>query len=229
MGWYSLVLGEGIVLRSRPRRKGLGVGIEEDRGLPAAPVRTRRSLRRWCAGAFLILGPLLAGTAYAGEQDDDVRPFRWLGVQVDAGVPDGATLGLVARPGLAWTRVSAAYSFNVISSGFRGGISLDPIKYTVAPTLSVEVGHVFKGKLNGGWFDLDRDPEVGYDYLNLHLGFEVGDRDSWRLLLHGGLSRVWLRVDDIESGDDDTTVTIEGANANATVFGTAKIGFVILF
>lgn len=185
------------------------------------------------AAASLVTGLAvlaLCAEARADMRDtDDTSRFRWLGVQSDVGVPDGATFGFVARPGLSWAKLTAAYSYNVINSGFRGGICIDPVKFVVSPSLTIEAGHVFAGELNGGWFGLSRNPQVGYDYANLHLGVEVGVRDRWRLFLHGGFSRIFLRAEDLEKASDDgTRVIIERANADATVFGTVKAGFVVL-
>jgi hypothetical protein len=180
-----------------------------------------------------ILPALLLATAFAllsrSSFADEPKRFRWFGVQSDIGIPDGATLGIVVRPELPWLRFGASYSFNVVSSGIRGGFSLDPIDFPIAPTLSVEAGHVFSGEINGSWFGLDKNPQVEYNYLNLHLGVELGDRNRWRMFLRAGLSRIHLQTSDLASSGSETNLTINQASADATVFGTGKLGFVILF
>src|SRR4051812_17568326 len=69
----------------------------------------------------------------------------WLGLQIDAGVPDGAQASLVLRPWKA-LRFSVGGGYNLISKGVRGGVSLLP--FGRGPSLTVEAGHFFEGDAN---------------------------------------------------------------------------------
>lgn len=177
---------------------------------------------------------LLAGSSAAAAEAPPARGaaperFRWVGLQFDVGVPDGASLGVAVRPAITWARLEAAYTYSLIASGIRGGITLDPVDTVVAPTITVEGGETFNGELPGSWVNLSNNPRVNYQYVNVHLGLEFGRRDSWRFFLRGGATHVHAEATDLHAANDATTTTVDRLEANANVIGTAKLGFVVLF
>lgn len=197
------------------------------------------SLIRSVTGAALIA--LTASTpSFAAEADNLVetsllneqettekRP--WLGLMLDAGVPDGANLSLVYRP-FHWLRFHAGPSYNLVSVGVRGGVSLIPFDEWISPSLVVEGGHFFPAQLSGfveGVLGLSSDglPEwAQYSYANVHLGLEFGSPD-FVFYLRGGYSFIDAYLTPSSSPGDG--VRLEG-DAHVTAFApSAKLGFVI--
>jgi hypothetical protein len=152
---------------------------------------------------------------------------RWVGMQFDVGAPDGVALGVVVRPYVNWARLNLSGTYNVLAPGIRGGITLDPIKFPVAPTLTFEGGRSFNGDLPGK----HNLPEVGYDYMNLHLGLEFGNRDHWRFFLQGGPSWLHVTTGNFQSvvGSSDASLVIGNPTANVAILPTAKLGFAYFF
>lgn len=156
--------------------------------------------------------------------EEDRRP--WLGVVLDAGVPDGANLGLVARP-LSWLRAHVGGSYNLASAGIRAGATYVPFDYWIVPTLTLEGGHFFTGsakeaiRLVSG-VDVDGAPEeVSYTYANGHLGLEFGG-DWFTVFLRGGMSFVHatFRPSDVDNVRFEENVT-------ASVWApSAKLGLI---
>ncbi len=168
----------------------------------------------------LMMVPALASA-------DESPRFKYVGMQVDVGVPDGAAVGVVVRPKLNWLRLNLSGTYNVLSPGIRGGFTLDPIKFPIAPTLTLEGGHSFKGTVPG----IASNPEVSYNYANLHLGIEFGNRDSWRFFIHGGPSWINAQTYDFENtiGNKDKSLSVSDPSVSARVFPTAKLGFALYF
>src|SRR5947207_135786 len=100
----------------------------------------------------------------------------WMGLMMDAGVPDGAQASLVLRPWKA-LRFSLGGGYNMISKGVRAGVSILP--FGRGPSLSVEAGRFFDGDANAAarkymssLDDVSILQRVGYDYANAHLGLD---------------------------------------------------------
>jgi hypothetical protein len=113
---------------------------------------------------------------------------RTFGLTMDVGLPDGAALGLVVRPRFDWLRIGAAVTHNGMAPGGRIGVTLDPIAFPMAPTLTIEGGHYWEGTLPV----VKNSPAIGYNYANFHLGIEAGNRATFRFFLRGGVS--WVDV-----------------------------------
>jgi hypothetical protein len=117
---------------------------------------------------------------------------------LDAGLPDGAMLSAVYRP-WQWLRVHAGGGTNAISPGIRAGFGLVP--FGVGPSFTVEGGWYFEGDANriattvtGGNYQPNAMAEkVGYQFMNLHLGVELG-RQYLTFFLHGGMSYVRAEI-----------------------------------
>jgi hypothetical protein len=160
---------------------------------------------------------------------------RMFGVTMDVGVPDGAALGIVVRPRFDWLRIAGAVTHNGIAPGLRFGVTLDPIDFPVAPTLTVEGGHYWQGTLP----TVSDSPTVGYNYANIHLGLEIGSRATFRFFLRGGVSYLDVNASNINMGSSGT-VAANGAGAmsgsgigNPSFSGwlapSGKLGFSVYF
>jgi hypothetical protein len=158
---------------------------------------------------------LLSSTALAAE------PHRWIGTQFDVGFPAGGALAMVFRP-FNWARFHVAETYNTMSAGFRGGLTLDPLDLPGGPSLTVEGGWLSKGKLPGVTM-----PAIGGEYISLLLGLEFGKRDMWRLFVQGGPT--WAHLDvSMNSKFNSGNVTYGTPNVNVMVPGL-KIGFTYYF
>lgn len=172
--------------------------------------------------SLLTLAFLMVAPAAAAEEN-----HRDLGFQVDVGVPDGFGAGVSIRPEPSWLRLNLSGTFNGIAPGIRGGITLDAVDRNVSPSFTLEAGHAFAGVVPG----VDRSPNVGYDYCNLHVGLEFGKRNRWRFFVHAGPSFVSGNVSNIGpimNGVDHSTTLID-PTVNGWLIPTAKIGFAMFF
>jgi hypothetical protein len=119
---------------------------------------------------------------------------------LDAGLPDGAMLSIAYRP-WAWLRVHAGGGSNAISPGLRAGLVLVPLG--AGPSLTFEGGGYFEGNANdiastvtGGKYEPNAIAErVGYTFMNLHLGVELG-REYLTFFMHGGMSYLRAEIHD---------------------------------
>jgi len=118
---------------------------------------------------------------------------RRFGLLVDAGVPGGAGLAAMFRP---WRplRVEGGVSWNTVSVGLRGGVTVVPFEWGVTPTLHLEGGHFFDG--DASRFSSDAGAKVlltsvPVDYLSASLGLEIGSQDRFVFFLRMGLC--WIR------------------------------------
>jgi hypothetical protein len=171
---------------------------------------------------FILSSLLFTTSAFAEEPR-----FRYVGAQVDVGVPDGAAIGVVVRPKLNWLRLNLSGTYNAMALGIRGGFTLDPIKFPVAPTFTLEGGHAFEGKVPGQ----DTIPAFSYDYLNLHGGLEFGGRDSFRFFIHAGPTFMSVHTSNFADsiGNVNRSISISDPTVSVRLIPTAKLGFAILF
>jgi hypothetical protein len=163
-----------------------------------------------------------------------------LGLQIDAGVPDGAQAALVLRP---WkvVRFSLGGGYNMISKGVRGGLSILP--FGRGPSLSVEAGRFFEGDANAaarkymsGFEDIAILQRVGYDFANAHLGLDFGYQRV-TFFIHGGMS--YLRGKIRDANQFFTDPSIDGMNSDGVsvkikqdptvvaIGPSAKIGLIV--
>jgi hypothetical protein len=122
------------------------------------------------------------------EPDDKLRLF---GVTLLVGLPDGIAPALSFHPWTNWVHIDFGPSA-LMSFGFRGGVTFDPLDWIVAPTLTLSAGY-------NGWADA---PFVSGSairftttYMNVQAGIEVGRRSRFRLFLRGGYSHLWIDTD----------------------------------
>jgi hypothetical protein len=131
------------------------------------------------------------------------KPLPVLGLGLDVGVPDGAAVSGVYRP-FRWLRAEVGGSYNMISKGVRGGLTLVP--FGMGPSATLEAGHYFDGDANGlarkfagaGFDDNAVLQRIGYDYANAHLGLDFGMRRVV-FFIHGGMSYIRANVHNINS------------------------------
>ncbi len=155
-------------------------------------------------------------------------------LQLDAGIPDGAGVSVVYRP-LRFLRLSLGGTYNMVSGGIRGGVSLVPFWFAVTPSLNLEAGHYFEGSALSvaqrfGSVSSDVAPllqRMGYNWATAHLGLEFGSPRRFVFFVRGGMSWIWA------TAYGSTTVTSQGARyqlndprANLGI-PTAKLGFII--
>jgi hypothetical protein len=193
---------------------------------PADPllVKNATKLGTLVAAALMALSP-------AAEAD------RRYGVSLDAGVPDGANGSLVYRP-WSFVRVHVGGGHNAVAPGVRMGLTLVP--WGSGISASVDAGHTFRGDANplarmvsgDASLDVAALREVGYDYANLHLGYEWGRR--WATFyLHGGLSYITGVVKNANETfakvDDYTDVTFHGDPKVNVWAPSVRLGVIVYF
>jgi hypothetical protein len=197
--------------------------------------RSTSSLLLGCVGALAgVSGSLAEAHAepagvVASLGDSGVRRF---GVMADAGVPDGATASLVFRP-IRMVRLHAGGGYNMVSTGVRAGVSVVPLSSWVSPTVTVDVGRYAEGDANPLARTLSGDStvsspmleRVGYDYLNAHVGLELG-RTWATFYLHAGMSRVSGQIRGLEeAAEGDVTIS---EDPNVTMWApSARIGLIV--
>jgi hypothetical protein len=128
-----------------------------------------------------------------------------LGLQLDAGFPDGAGVSLLYRPWF-FLRLGAGGSYNLASSGIRGSVTLAPSPYFFTPTLTLEAGRMFRGDARGrfrqfGGGELDPAADVllsavSYDYHTVALGFELGWQRRMVYFVHFGVTYLSATLND---------------------------------
>lgn len=179
-------------------------------------------MRYFMSAAIISVALLASSTASA----DDVKPRRkYVGAQLDLGIPNGAGLSVVLKP-CKWAHFNAGGTYNGMAPGMFAGLTLDPINFGIAPTLTAEVGGSFKGRLVG----ISEAPEISYRYVNLWPGLEFGSRDNWRFFLRGGatwISGTAYKVNEFSSNNEG--LAISDPKFTARVAPTAKFGFLVYF
>jgi hypothetical protein len=161
-------------------------------------------------------------------------PGGRVGVVADVGVPDGAGASVLFHP-VSALQLSAGVTHNAVTLGYRGGIAFVPFhRSTFSPTLAVSYGHFPEGDANGLMAFVLDDPtyssplleRVGYDFADLHLGFEVGSRRV-KFSLAAGMSRVTGTVHGIEDtdGDAETSIVLTSEPTVEAWIPSARLGF----
>jgi hypothetical protein len=204
------------------------------------------SFSRIALALALVAG--LSAQAVASQPDEQVaqtateqkveRPLPQLGLQMGAGIPDGATLSGIYRP-FSWVRGEAGMSYNMISKGVRAGVSVLP--FGSGPSASLEAGHYFTGNANGiarsiagsGFHDSAILQQVGYDYANAHLGLDFGTRRVV-FFIHGGMSYIRANIHNVNEqissatgSSSSTTVSFNQDPMVRVLTPSAKLGLIV--
>jgi hypothetical protein len=154
------------------------------------------------------------------------RDRHYLGAGLDLGtsgpLPD---LGLmVAYEPYRFARVAAGLDHNIVGLGVKGDLTLiNP--YVVPISLTGEFGHFFETDANGvvrkfvkkQKEDVASLKKVGYDYVNLLLGFEGGSQ-MVRFYVRAGTTFVRAKASDFEQ-------TLKMANVNISRASDPKISY----
>jgi hypothetical protein len=155
------------------------------------------------------------GAGTNGEGDDGKGPGPF-GVMFDLGVPDGIMLSGMYKP-IRWARANLGLGYNGVSPGIRLGGALVP--FGTGPFFSLDLGHYFGGDANGlvRTFAGDHDntvvlEDVGYDYMNLRIGAEIGG-DRFKFMVRGGFTFIRSTIHHLdtlinEEADPDSTTTV---------------------
>ncbi len=170
----------------------------------------------------------------SGQADGEPRKF---GAMFDLGVPDGTMLSFVYRPvGLA--RLHAGAGYNGVSPGLRLGAALLP--FGDGPSISLDYGHYFEGDANGlaglvGSKDenvlLER---VGYDFVNLRAGIELGG-DRFTFFTRGGISWIRTTIHEFESlltpsdapNNGNTNITVKQDPTLSAFVPSLQLGLIV--
>jgi hypothetical protein len=113
------------------------------------------------------------------------------------------------------------------------GLSFVPLGTWVAPTLNVDVGRYSEGDANpiartvsgDASFSSPMLEKVGYDYLNAHVGLELG-RDWATFYIHAGMSRVSGQIRGLEeAAEGDVTIS---EDPHVTMWApSARVGLIV--
>lgn len=189
------------------------------------------------AVALLLLGSARAEDALAVASAPQRSLFyagTRYGLQLDAGVPSGGTLALVARP-WKFLRVNGGVGYNAVGFGVKGGVALVPFHWAVVPTVSLEGGRFFPAdasRLVGGSSSAARQilSDVGYDYLSADLGLELGSQDRFVFYLRAGLSQLHARVRNVNAAVQEANVGVRMTVADPAVSArlpAVRLGFLV--
>jgi len=137
----------------------------------------------------------------ARAQDAPAEGQLRLGVVVDAGFPQGASVGILVRPVPA-IRFWAGPAWNYIGLGLQGGIAVVPWHFALTPVLSVEAGRYFSSDVSFLASDSQGVPpeiaplleDVSYSYAAVHAGLEFGSQTGMVFSLRAGLSYISLQA-----------------------------------
>ena len=159
------------------------------------------------------------------------------GVMTDVGVPDGAMASFVYRP-IRQLQTHVGVGYNGITTGVRGGLAFVPFR-TITPIAAVDFGRYPEGNANPLARMITGDQsmnepllnDVGYDYINAHVGLEVGGR-RFKFYLHAGMSRVSGSIRNLNSLSNDshgsTSISFTQDPHLTFTAPSARFGFIYL-
>lgn len=159
------------------------------------------------------------------------------GMTVDAGIPSGLGASAVLRP-LPWLRLHAGGATNGAGFGIRGGIGFAPFQWFVTPTLQLQAGRFFEGDARGIASKFIVLPDYGdealkrfhYDYLNAHVGLEIGSQSGFSFFVRGGPSWIRSEVHGLETALNRNADGLRFEAANPTITGvipSAELGITL--
>jgi hypothetical protein len=137
------------------------------------------------------------------------------------GAPDGFGLGAFVRP-IPWVRVDGGFTYNVLSFGVQGGVTVMPWSGRVTPTLRLGLGQTFETDVRdelGDTLPDAFDPALegfGYRYYTAQLGLEIGNENGLQFFVRGGLAWVRSDLDRTTFVEGDTTITADRNEVSAT-------------
>lgn len=180
-------------------------------------------MRKACIIASFLSILLTSSSSYADESAQPKPKHKWVGLQGDIGVPDGAAAGIVVSPYFYWLKVTGSYTNNYFVSGGRLGVTFDPIKFGVGLTFTSEYG--FTGKFNPSDVVGENLPTASYQYVNFHPGLEFGNPNGFRFFLRGGPTHMWADTHNFNDVVNNKSITVSDPSAKVWVTPTFKLGF----
>lgn len=160
--------------------------------------------------------------------------FNFIGVQLDAGAPDGVGVDIVGSP-IKYLRLNVGVPTDLVSAGIRAGATISMF-YWITPSATIEGGHMFAGNFNklvsmfGGNTNEALLNNVDYDWVNFHGGLELGHPNWFVFFIHAGMSYFATQTHGLNdyirqrSGD----LTFSAKDVPITVWTpSAKLGFII--
>jgi hypothetical protein len=198
-GWGRTVGSCAVGIVALLSRTGLAHAQTPEAALaPPAP-----PLAEPAPAGVLAVPPITYDPATGEAEGRALAQPRKYGAMLDLGVPDGVIAAFVFRP-IKMARVHAGLGYNGISPGLRLGAAFLPFGW--GPSLDLSYGHYFEGDANGlvglvaGANDEQSEllSSVGYDYVNLRAGMELGG-DRFTFFARGGLSWVHTTLHNIDS------------------------------
>lgn len=206
--------------------------------------RNYRSMILWFFMITSIVQPVFGQNEGQKPQEEQKKPKKKrppvLGVLLDVGVPDGVGLSLAVRP-FSWLRLHGGGTSDLVSGGVRGGASfIVPVPFFIQPSATIEGGYQFPEKSNWLASQFSNNPyfsnpwlqQIGYGYINGHLGLEMGN-SRFTFYIHGGLSYIRTTIRDfqqqlIAQSTSSPSLVLTNPNIDG-VIPSAKLGFVVYF
>ncbi|HEY4013244.1 MAG TPA: hypothetical protein VGM06_07890 [Polyangiaceae bacterium] len=148
-----------------------------------------------------------------------------VGMGLDIGVPDGAALAIVVRPGLDWLTVAGGVTYNGMAPGLRLGATVAPLATIVSPTLTIEGGHAWQGTVPG----VSGSPALGYTYANFHVGIDVGSHNGLRFFLRGGVSYLDMSASNWSPSSSTVDIGIASPSYSGWLAPSGKLGISTFF
>jgi hypothetical protein len=148
-----------------------------------------------------------------------------VGMGLDIGVPDGAALAVLVRPGLDWLSLAGSVTYNGMAPGLRLGATVAPFAAIVSPTFTIEGGHAWQGTVPG----LSGSPALGYTYANFHLGIDVGSRNGLRFFLRGGVSYLDMSASNWSPSSSTADIGIASPSYSGWLAPSGKLGVSTFF
>ena len=159
------------------------------------------------------------------------------GVMADVGLPDGLIASLTIRP-WKWLRLAAGGGTNFVSGGWRAGITLLPLGE--GPSASFEYGGYQEGDANPlsrtvGFGSSPALQRFGYQYMNAHLGLDLGSRRCV-FFIHGGITMLRGQIHNLDASipatnadnTSGTTEVVVRQDPNAKAVGPSlKLGLIV--
>jgi hypothetical protein len=196
-------------------------------------------------GAMLLAGHVLSAAPETNEprgpgtfQELPSPPtpkLPWLGAELFVGAPDGAGVAVVVRP-WRWVRFQAGALHNGVSPGIHGGVTGLLLPGWATPSVTLEGGYYFPGNANGVAQLLVRPnfeshflDSVQYNFVNAHLGVELGSPRRFTVFLHAGYTHVNASDNSFTQGlEQNTNMSWSGSAATVSMSAVSgKLGFIL--
>jgi len=156
------------------------------------------------------------------------------GVQIDAGLPSGGAVQLLARP-WKFLRLGGGAAYNMVGMGVKGSLTLLPFHWIITPTLGLEAGRFFPADASRFVSDADTVARqllsrIGYDYLSADVGIEIGSENRFVFYVRAGLSELYPTVGNVSAALQAANPSMRVTAADPTLrarIPTVRVGFLL--